>query len=181
MRRLCVILVLLLTVPLMASEGLPEGYWFEMTAKVLNAAVFFGFLYFLLRKPIGAMIRSSREELERELKEAQEKEERAHKRLQEIESRMAGLESEIEDLLRKTDEAAHREKESIILKAREEAEKIRRNAEREIDNRFRVAKQELQAYMTDLALEKAEGMIREQLNRDDVEKSLDRFIREMES
>lgn len=180
MRRIVVLLCLLVTAPLMASEGLPDGYWFELTAKVVNAGAFFGLLFWLLRKPIAGMIQSGREELERKLKEAEEKEQLADKRLQEIDARMAGLESEVRELLEKTDQAANREKETIIAKAREEADKIRHNAQREIENRFRVARLELQAYMTDLALEKAEDLIREHMTGKDVEKSMDRFIEELE-
>ncbi len=179
MRNLMIMLLLLCAMPLAASGELPEGYWFEMIAKVFNFIVFFGFLFWLLRKPIAEMLDNSRRELKRKLAEAEEKEETAARRMKEIEDRMAGLETEVEEILRRTDEAARQEKENILERAKQEAEKIRLAAEREIENRYNTARRELQAFVADLAVDKAEELIRSQMTVQDLNRSMERYIEEL--
>jgi len=180
--RLLVVFVLLVSIPVAASSGsgFPEGYWFELTAKVVNAVVFFGVLFWLLKKPIAGAMKSQREDLARRLQEAEEKEKLADRKLKEIEERMARLSDEVEEILKRTDEAANREKDQIIQRAKEEAEKIRRTAEREIENRMRTARLELHQYLMDLAVSKAEQLMRERMTESDVRQSMDRYIRELE-
>ncbi len=179
MRILAVVLAMLASLPLVASGELPEGYWFEMIAKVFNFVAFFGFLFWLLRRPVSSMLENSRREVERKLAEAEEKEQAASRRMKEIEERMAGLEAEIEEILRKTDEAARNEKEAILQRAKQEADKIRLAAEREIENRYNTARRELQSFVADLAVDKAEELIRSQMTTRDVNRSMERYIEEL--
>ncbi len=167
-------------IPVFASGNVPEGYWFEMFAKSVNAIIFFGLLFWLAKKPIVAALRSQRENLAQQLEEAEQKEKEAAERLAQIEKRMAGLKDEVEEILKKTDAAANREKEKILEQAKKEAEKIRQIAEREIENRFRTAREELRSYMTNLAVEKAEAILMEKMNGTDVEHTMTQYLKELE-
>ena len=86
----------------------------------------------------------------------------------------------MEEILKKTDEAANREKQRILEQAKLEADKIRRIAEREIENRFRTARNELRKYMTDLAVEKAEAILLEKMEARDVENTMMQYLSELE-
>ncbi|NOZ12019.1 MAG: ATP synthase F0 subunit B [Acidobacteria bacterium] len=167
-------------IPVFASGNVPEGYWFEMFAKSVNAIIFFGLLFWLAKKPIVAALRSQRENLARQLEEAEQKEKDAAERLARIEERMAGLKNEVEEILKKTDAAANREKEKILEQAKMEAEKIKQIAEREIENRFRTAREELRNYMTNLAVEKAEAVLKEKMEAKDVEHTMLQYLKELE-
>lgn len=179
MRKLVTAFFLLCTLPLVASGELPDGYWFELVAKVVNFFIFFGFLFWVLRKPVAAMLENSRRELEQKLAEAEEKDRAATRKMEEIEKRMSGLESEVEEILRRTDEAARLEKDAILERARLEAEKIRKAAEREIDNRYNTARRELQAFVADLAVDKAEEVIRSRMTAADLNRSMEQYIEEL--
>lgn len=179
MKKLLV-LVILLGVLLFVGWQLQEGYWFELTAKIFNAIVFFGFLFWLLKKPVADALRSQRENLVLQLEDAELKEKEAVERLHQIEERMAGLKDEVEEILKKTDEAANREKQRILNQAKLEADKIQRIAEREIENRFRTARDELRKYMTDLAVENAEAILLEKMGTRDVENTMMQYLKELE-
>ena len=175
-----VVLVFFLGVPAFAAGHVPEGYWFELFAKSVNAVVFFGVLFWLVRKPIANALRSQRENLSLQLEDAESKEKEAAERLAQIEARMEGLKDEVEEILKKTDEAANREKERILEQAKREAEKIHRIAEREIEMRFRTAKDELRKYMTDMAVEKAESILLEKMETRDIENTMMQYLKELE-
>ncbi|MCK5879193.1 MAG: ATP synthase F0 subunit B [Holophagae bacterium] len=175
-----VVLVILLIVLLFVGWQLREGYWFELTAKIFNTIVFFGFLFWLLKKPVVNALRSQRENLALQLEDAERKEKEAADRLAQIEKRMAGLKDEVEEILKKTDEAANREKQRILEQAKLEADKIQRIAEREIENRFRTARDELRKYMTDLAVENAQAILIEKMETRDVENTMMQYLKELE-
>ncbi len=179
MKRL-IVLVFLIGAPAFAAGQVPEGYWFELMAKTINAVVFFGFLFWLLKKPVANALRSQRENLTLQLEKAEQKEKEAAERLSQIEKRMTGLKDEVEEILKKTDEAANREKQRILEHARLEADKIRRIAERDIENRFRTARNELRKYMADLAVEKAQAILLEKMEIRDVENTMKQYMNELE-
>jgi len=175
-----VVFAFLMTIPVFASGHVPEGYWFELMAKSVNAVVFFGFLFWLLKKPVVNALSSQRENLSLQLEDAERKEKEAAARLDQIEKRMSGLKAEVEEVLKKTDEAANREKQRILEQAKLEADKVRSIAEREIEIRFRTARNELRKYMTDLAVEKAEAILLDKMEPKDVENTMMQYLSELE-
>ncbi len=173
-------LLFFIAIPVFAAGQVPEGYWFELFAKSVNAIIFFGLLIWLVSKPIKNALRTQRENLAFQLEEAERKEKEAAERLSQIEKRMAGLKDEVEQILRKTDEAANREKERILEQAKLEADKIQKIAEREIENRLRTARNELREYMTKLAVEKAETILLEKMRPEDVDHTMVQYLKELE-
>ncbi len=147
---------------------------------VFNFAVLVFVLVYFLKKPIADALKEQRDRLRKALEEAEKKEKEAEEKLKAIEEKMSGLKDEIEAILKKTDEIANKEKESIIAKAKEEAEKIKKLAELEINNKINAAKLELKRYMVELASSKAEEQIKAVITESDIEKTIDNYFKELE-
>ncbi len=147
---------------------------------VFNVIVFVYVLYYFLKSPVKEVIKTKRSELLKKLKEADEKEKESAERLKEIEDRMNGLKNEIEDILKRTEQIALKEKEKILQKAKEEADKIKKLAELEVENKLNAAKLELKRYMAELASQRAEEMVKSAITESDIDKSMEKYFSELE-
>ena len=179
-----VLLFMFVFLPVVAESGghgLSEGYWFRFIATLFNMAVFFGLVFYLIKKPIAAALKNNQESIAKQLESAEAKEKESEKKLQEIEERMSGLKDEIEEILKKTDETANKEKMAIVEKAHEEARKIEAMAEKSIERKFKAARSELSTFATELAVEKAEEILNKQITEADIKKSMDLYIDELEA
>ncbi len=148
-----------LTFILLATESL---VW-----RWINVILFFGLLFFLLRKPVSAFfaerlarIRSSIERAAKEKAEAQE-------RIKAIDARLAQLDSETAKI--KEDARLEAAAEAERIKAQTEAEiaKMRETAQREIEAAKQNALVELRQYTANQAVSMAEQIIRRELNATD--------------
>ncbi len=164
-----------------ASEG--GSLWSPtilLIGHIFNFVVFVFVLYYLLKNPIKEAFRNQRIALIKKLEEAEKKEKESERKLKEIEDRMAGLKDEIEAILKKTDDIANKEKEKIIAKAKEEAEKIKKMADIAIENKIKQAKAELKKYMAELASQKAEEMIKNTITEKDIDGTIEKYFSELE-
>ncbi len=167
---------------LFASEG-GSSFWSPtvlLIGHIFNFVVFVYVLYVLLKKPIAEVMRNQRLTLIKQIEEADSNEKKAEEKLKAIEERMANLKDEIEAILKKTDITANREKEKIISKAKEEAEKIKKMADMEIQNKLKAAKKELKQYMLDLAAKNAEEVITSSITEKDIDGTIENYFRELE-
>lgn len=183
MKNILLLLFLTIAVPVLASGGhgeLSEGYWFRQLAGLVNLSVLFGVLIFFLKKPISESLKRKQNEVAEAIENAREKERIAEQKILEVEKRLALLKQEIEDILTKTDEVANSEKEKILIRATEEAGKIKKLAELAIENRLKTAKKEIKEYISELAVKMAEDKIKESLSQEDIEKSFEKYLEELE-
>lgn len=131
--------------------------------RTINVVIFFGFLYFLLRKPVRdffterlARIRSSLEKAAREKDEAQE-------RIKTIDARLAQLDSEVARIKETAREEAVAERERTAAQTQMEIEKIRETVKREIEAAKQSALIELRQQTATNAITMAEQIIRREM------------------
>jgi F0F1-type ATP synthase membrane subunit b/b' len=162
------LLVLLAGTSALAQEGEASpadsavGYVFRW----LNFAIVVGaIIYFAVTKS-GPYFRRNADDIAQKIAEGRRAREAAEERRREIEARMAGLDQEIARMRAEAKRDADAEAQRLRAMARAEAEKIERAAQAEIAAAERAGRLELKKLTARFALERAEVLLRQQLNAD---------------
>ena len=153
----------MITVPLFALVA-PLTFINPLIPRTVNVIIFFGILYFLLRKPtrdfFAARFARIRSLLERAAKEKAE----AQARLQTIDERLAQLDLEAARIKETSRQESAAESERLKAQAQAEIEKIRDTARREIEAAKQTALVELRQFTAENTVTLAERIIRRELN-----------------
>jgi F-type H+-transporting ATPase subunit b len=140
----------------------------------------FAILFFVLYKYAFPGILSALEEREKKIKDSLEEAERhrseAEQKLKEYEAKLKTAAKEAEGILAATKERAQRLMEENEQRMTAEAERIRGDATREIDQERRKAIQDIRAQTTDMALMVAEKVVQRSLNEADHRKFADEAL-----
>jgi len=140
----------------------------------------FAILFFVLYKFAFPGILSALEEREKKIKDSLDEAERhrseAEQKLKEYEAKLNTAAKEAEGILAATKERAQRLMEENEQRMTAEAERIRGDATREIDQERRKAIQDIRAQTTDLALMVAEKVVQRSLNEADHRKFADEAL-----
>jgi F-type H+-transporting ATPase subunit b len=131
-------LVLLVSNGLYASEGASEGgynvkHWKDFGLRVMNFAVFFAILFFLLRKPVAGFFRGRTENIARTMEYLETQAKNLEEQNQVMKRKLAQLASERDGVLAQYERDGAKERDRIIAEARKSAEQIIRNAELAVD------------------------------------------------
>jgi F-type H+-transporting ATPase subunit b len=137
----------------------------------------FAILFFVLYKYAFPGILSALEEREKKIKDSLDEAERhrseAEQKLKEYEAKLNTAAKEAEGILAATKERAQRLMEENEQRMTVEAERIRGDATREIDQERRKAIQDIRAQTTEMALMVAEKVVQRSLNEADHRKFAD--------
>jgi F-type H+-transporting ATPase subunit b len=133
------------------------AYWLCV---LLNFAIVFFSLAFLLRKKLPGVFRSRTALIQQRLEEARKTSEEARRRLNEVEGRLARLDVEITDMRREADENAQAEEKRVLAGVADECRRIMESAEQEIAMAANAARRDLKAYAAELAVVLAEKKIK---------------------
>ncbi|HQR66292.1 MAG TPA: hypothetical protein PLB02_02755 [Thermoanaerobaculia bacterium] len=136
--------------------GLPAVLW-----KTANLLLFFGLVWWLLKKPFRNFFGERRAEIEKALAKAAEDRARAEALAAQLADRLARIETELANLKAGAQADAEAERETLLREAEAEAARIVERTTGEIEGRVRRARVELTEYAGDLAV----GIAREMLVR----------------
>lgn len=136
----------------------------DFLGKVVNFAILFGGLVYILRKPIARFLSQRTESVRLALKAAEEAGSEAESKLRSIEERVQSLQAEVEDMKKKAEAEGLAEKERIMQAARLEAAKLKNFAEQEVEARVRTGIRELKAYAADKAFDQARERVKARLD-----------------
>lgn len=134
--------------------GLPVVLW-----KTANLLLFFGLVWWLLKKPFTNFFRERRGEIEKALAKAGEDRTRAEALAAQLASRLAQIETELQNLKAAARKDAEAEHAALLRDAEAEAARIVERTTGEIESRVRHARVELTEYAGDLAVEMAREML----------------------
>jgi len=132
------------------------AYWVFV---VLNFAIIALLLVLIMKSKLPAAFRSRSQSIQQGIAEARQASEEAQRRLGDIESRLARLSSEIATMAAAADAEAQKEETRILGAVDEDKRKIVEAAQQEIDAATRLARSELRAYVSELAVALAEKRI----------------------
>ncbi len=156
-----VLAVLPLLLFMSAEEPGKPSETMHFIGMVVNFAVLFGGLAFLLRKPLAAMLRKKSDDVRDSIRLADESNAGAARKRTESAARLAGIEEDVRRMKAEAEADARGAKDRIARLADEESARIRQFTAQEIDERRRGGVRELKTY----AAEKATALARERIRK----------------
>ncbi|MGK2859556.1 MAG: ATP synthase F0 subunit B [Thermoanaerobaculia bacterium] len=173
---LILLAVLLAALPLFAVDG--EGAHVEKTyfgmpawvLKLLNVAVFFGLLAWLLKGPISSTFKARGEQIRSELAEARERNAKADRLAADIQARLDQIQGDVAAIVERANVDGEKQKAEIIEAARLEAEKILAQARGDVDSQIKQARKELTDYAGQLAADKTHEILASSMTEADRKK-----------
>jgi len=154
--------------------GIPIWIW-----KAANLILFGWLLYKLLAGPIRKAFVDRHQKVRGEAEEARARRAKADQLAEDIAARLKQIEADVAAIRERALADGERQKREMIEAANAEAQKILQAARHEVDNRVKHARQELTEYAGQLASDRAEQIIKEQINDDDRRKLFAESVREV--
>lgn len=179
-RSILILLLVLVPVALYAAEA-EQGKSSSAILKFINMVLFFGALFWVLRKPIGNALRARGQALRQEAEEARGRRLKADQMAKDIQTRLAQIEHDVRSIRDRAEAEGERQKRELIAAGEAEAAKILQAARSEVENRLKLAKHELTKYAGELATERAEAILREKITDEDRRKLFQESLREVGS
>lgn len=142
--------------------GLPVVVW-----KTANLVLFFGLVWWLLKKPLATFFGERRAEVAKTLERAEENRRRAEALAAELSARLSQIETELSNLKAAAKRDAEAEHAALLAQAEDESGRILARTKGEIDSHVRHARSELTGYAGDLALEIARDLLVRQVTAED--------------
>lgn len=163
-----------------AADGEVHNSWLEIdTWKTLNFAVLAIALFLLGRKPVKAFFSSRTKEIADEIRDLEQKKADAEKQLAEYQAKFKNLDQESKQIIEDYIKQGEKAKERIIAQAEAQAVKLEDMAKRNIEQEFKAARLQLQQDIAEIAIEKAEAVIRESISSDDQDKLVDDYLKKV--
>jgi len=135
--------------------------------KFLNLAIFTGAGIYVLRKPISQALSSRREAIQQELITAQQEREQAHARVAEADTMLSHLDDDVRRVEEQAREEAKSERQRIETSTEREIEKLKQQAQREVETAGKLARKELRQFLAEKSVQMARESIRTQLRPED--------------
>jgi len=149
--------------------------------KFINLAIFVGLLLFILfrKARLGDAFRARREGIKDELERARKERDAALEKLKEVEGRLAALDTEVTAIKERSEREAAAERARIAQSTTEEISKITAQAQRDIENAGKLAKNELRRFAAEQSVNLAEQVIRRNLRPEDDARLINQNIDEL--
>ena len=147
--------------------------------KFLNLAIFTGIGIYILRRPISQALGSRREAIKQELVQAQEQKERALAKFAEADSLLSRLDTDARAIQEHSRQEADSERKRIAAATARELEKLKQQAEREIETADKLARKELRHFFAKRSVDFARDTVRTQMKPEDDRQLIEESIGEL--
>ncbi|MFH1624840.1 MAG: ATP synthase F0 subunit B [Pseudomonadota bacterium] len=144
--------------------------------RATNFTILAVLLYKLLAPRAKTYFRNRTSGIEGALKEAAELKETAEQKYGELKEKLENIDREIQEIIGSFRKDGLAEKERIVKNAKKEAEKIREQAIRTIEQEIARAKMMIRKEYAELVTTLAEDLLREKLNDDDQERLIKEYM-----
>ena len=148
----------------------PFGMW------LLNAALLYGFLIRVAKKPLSKALKDRKSTILRGMDEAARMKRDAEKRLADYEAKLERIEEEVERVRREMREAAHAEREKILADARTRRERMEKDAQLLVAQELAAARESLKVEMVTAAMGSASVAVKSRLRPDDQQRLADEYL-----
>ncbi len=135
--------------------------------KFANLAIFTGVGIYILRKPISQALQSRRGAIQQELLTAQNERDQALARVAEADSRLSGLDDDVRKVQEQAREEVTSERQRITASTEREIEKLKQQAQREMETADKLARKELREFLAEKSVQMARESIRTQMRPED--------------
>lgn len=144
--------------------------------KFVNLAIFLAFGIYIMRRPISEALSTRREAIKKELVQAQEQKALAVAKMAEADSLLGRLDTDVRVVTEQSHKEAESEKQRVAASAAREIEKLKQQADREMDNAAKVARKSLRQFLAqksiEVARERVRGKISPEADRQLIEDSI---------
>jgi len=153
---------------LLLAEGIE---WYNYPGlelwKFLNLAIFLAAGIYVLRKPINRALLARRDAIQQELVTAQQERDQALARVAEADSLLGRLDEDVRAVQKQANEEAALEKQRIAASTEREIEKLKQQAQREMETADKLARKELRQFLAEKSVQMARESIRSQMQPED--------------
>lgn len=153
----------------------------EFLGKALNFIILFGGLAYVLYRPLRNFLQARAQKIEVTLKESESSWKEAEKKLEQVKERLGRIEDEIAQIKKEGKAEGEKEREKIIEGTLQEAERLRRYAQEEIEMLTRAGVRELKEHAALLATSLARERIKRMMTPETASELIDKSIEKIES
>ena len=150
-----------------AHGGETSARLWDLIYRSINFIIFFGVLFYLLRKPLKQVLGDRRDSIQKELQELEAKKEEANRAFQALEKRISNIKEERETILAEFKVEGEKEKQKIIDNAQKTASRIVDQAQITIQQEMQKAGQSLRQEMSETAVRMAEELLKKNITEND--------------
>ncbi len=158
-----------------SGNGIPGEVFWQLISFILLVLL----LVYALKKPIRTLLIKRREEVKTSLEQAAQKEGVGKQNFQEWEAKINSLSQQIQELHQSISREGQTERHKIVERAKEEGERIQKQAQIVADQEIKRARFALKKEMADLAVELAEKLLKETAQATDQERLVKEYIGKM--
>ena len=155
-----------------------ESLWAPVI-RWFNAALLFGGLIYLLRKPAIEFFANRKKQIVTGMERARDAQTTANSRMDEIERRIGSLSAELSALRSESDRLAAAERDKILADARRDVSRVVEQSRQEIDRLARSIEREIKEKIAAAVVERAGETLRTQMTEDDQKRVVVRFIKKL--
>ena len=135
--------------------------------KFLNLAIFTAIGIYLLRRPISEALASRREAIKQELVQAQQEQARALEKVAESDSLLSTLDDDVRAVHEHSRQEVESERQRVATSTAREIEKLKQQAEREMETADKVARKELRQFFAQRSVEFARDRVSREMRPED--------------
>jgi F-type H+-transporting ATPase subunit b len=147
--------------------------------KFLNLAIFLAVAIYILRRPISEALGTRREAIKQELVQAREQKAQALAKLAEAESLLSRLDADVRAIQEHAHQEAESERQRVAAATTAEVEKLKQQAEREIQTADKVARKALREFFAKRSVELARETVRSRMRPEDDRHLMEESIGEL--
>ena len=162
-----------------AAGGYSEAQKSDLLYRLMNFAVFFGVLFWLLRKPVGKFFRDRREGIARNLDYLETQARNLEEQNAILNKEIANITAERDSILAQYEKMGRKEADRVIAEAKTAAENIVRKTQAAMDLEMKAARQALMVEIVRISTRAADEMLRNNINDDDQKRLNHEFMEQV--
>ena len=147
--------------------------------KFLNLAIFLAVGIYILRRPISEALGTRREAIKQELVQAREQKARAEAKIAEADSLLSRLDADVRAVKDQATQEVEAERRRQAAATQRELEKLKQQAEREIETADKVARKSLRQFFAQRSVAHARETLRTNMRPEDDRQLIEQSIGEL--
>ena len=151
-----------------------------MTNHAINLAILLTLIVIAARKPIMEGLSNRADQITKEIEAARQALESAQALHDKYEGMISGLEAERETLRAEYRAQGERERADLIEEGKREADRLTADAQRAAENELAALTRKVESELIDLAMEKAEALLKSDIKSQDQQRLAQDYIKQLE-
>jgi F0F1-type ATP synthase membrane subunit b/b' len=147
--------------------------------KFLNLAIFTAAAVYILRRPISAALATRRDAIKQELAQAHEQKARALDKLAEADSLLSRVDADVRAIHEQSQQEAESERHRVAAATAREIDKLKQQAQREIETADKAARKQLRQYFAKRSVDVARETVRNRMRPEDDRQLIENGIGEL--